>query len=292
MLSSVTLDGADGVAVPLHSETGTRQLKRASGLVGIGSVRTAHTDRPTAHGGVDESEWESGRLIVLDGEVWSQVSQVEAYAQFRTITAPMIETLDKGPTLLKWTEGATGLALQRMVKLAGDVDPPLEGGAAALTYQAQFYAEDPRAYSQTETAVIGTPLSAASGGQMFPMRFPFTFTPSSGGVAACVNAGNRPTPAVFRIYGYLANPSLELVESRQRIVLNGAVAEGTFIDIGTTGSGERYIRLGGVTSRNNFLNSAASDWFELPKGTSTVRLLAENFDANARLEVFFRSAYA
>ena len=227
--------------------------------------------------------------MVVEGVVWSQVSQEDAYAEFRAITSPMVETLDVGPALLKWTEGASGLSLQRLVKLAGDVDPPIEGGEASLSYQAQFYAEDPRAYAQIPTLVVGGTLSAAAGGMVLPVKFPFTFSPSAGGTAPVSNVGNRPTPPAFRIYGQCTNPQILLVETGERIVLSGTVAAGDFLEIDTQ---RRSVSLNGLTSRNNFIVPATTEWFELPKGGSTIRLLAETFDATARVDVEYRAAYS
>jgi hypothetical protein len=41
----------------------------------------------------------------------------------------------------------------------------------------------------------------------------------------------------------------------------------------------------------NFLDAANTTWFELPKGTSTVQLLAGSFDTSARVSVLYRAAY-
>src|SRR4051794_7272304 len=107
MLSAVTLDDASGNPVTLH-ETTKRGLRSASGLVGVGSPRDSKRVRPTAHGGLSETRWEDGKTIVLEGEVFSQVSVADAMAEFRLITAPILQTLDVGPALLKWQEGIAG----------------------------------------------------------------------------------------------------------------------------------------------------------------------------------------
>ena len=75
------------------------------------------------------------------------------------MVAPMLQTLDYAPALLKWTEGNTGLQLQRLVKLDSEIDPPIQGGASLFTFQVAFYAEDPRAYSQTPTTVTSSVVS-------------------------------------------------------------------------------------------------------------------------------------
>lgn len=291
MLSSVTLDDATGNPVTLH-ETAKRALTHAGGLLGAGPLRDSKRVRPTAHGAINETRYEDGRTINLEGEVISLVSVADAIAEFRIVTAPMIQTLDVGPALMKWTEGMAGLSLQRLVKLDGPVDPPLDEGAAILNYQAQFFAEDPRAYSQTLTTSTGAVLSAASGGRVFPMEYPVRYTPSGGGIVTFVNAGNRPTPPVFRFYGYAVNPQILLVDTGERHVFNGTIGAGDYLEVGTDGDGARYVRLNGTTSRVNLRDPTVSTWFDLPVGTSTVQAIATAFDPVARVDVLGRSAYA
>lgn len=289
MLSALTLDDQAGTPVVLH-ETTKRVATNVSGLIGVAPLRDSRRVRPQAHGGIDETRYEDGRIIAIEGEVMSTVSIEDAYTEFRTITAPMMATLDGNATALKWTEGAAGLQLQRIVRLAGEIDPPLEGGAAMLRYQAQFYAEDPRAYTQTLTTVTGAALSQAGGGLVFPMRFPFTFAVSGGGTVSFTNAGNRPTPPVFRIYGRAVNPQIVFPAAGVRIVLNGTVEAGTYLELDVA---KRTIKIGGTSSRLNFMDAANSTWFELPaNANSTLQLVAADSDGGARLDVLARSAYS
>src|SRR5690606_15345811 len=102
---------------------------------------------------------------------------------------------------------------------AAEVDPPVEPAPNHLVFQAQFYAEDPRAYSQTLTTEQGEELSAASGGLTIPVEFPFMFAQSGGGTVSVTNSGNRPTPPVFRVYGSCTRPQIVLLGADKRIAL-------------------------------------------------------------------------
>jgi Siphovirus-type tail component, C-terminal domain len=202
------------------------------------------------------------------------------------------------------SESRSGHALQRLVKLDGDLDPPMQGGAADLTYQAQFFAEDPRAYSQTLQTVSSTALSVLGGGLIFdgPVEFfpgygtatrgalfPWTFTSSGGGTVSFTNAGNRPTPPVFQAYGMCVNPQIVLSGTGLRLMFNGTIAAGDYLEIDIA---KRTVMLNGATNRLNFYDGANSTWFELPAGTSNLQLVAASFDSNAMLKVIGRSAYA
>ena len=289
MLWSITLNNASGTPVTLHDENSTTQIHDALGFTGIGSIRESRRPLPSAHGGLDESKYEDGRLMVVEGAVWSTASMADAWAKWDVISAALMETLDVGPALIKW-QRSDGVALQRLVKVAGEVDSPVDdSGAAELRYQAQFYAEDPRAYSQTESTVSSSTLATASGGKVYPRIYPRTFNQSSGGIATFTNAGTRPTPIKFRIYGQALNPQIVLLDgTNRRIVLNGTVQTGDYLELDVA---KRSVMLNGTDSRRNFLDSANTTWVEAPKGNSTWQLIAASFDASALLQVIGRSAY-
>lgn len=284
--SSITLDDATGYPVPFHPAT-NRNVYRAAGLIGIPAIRQVVRPRPSAHGAINGSRNTDGRLIVIDGRTYSTSSFAEAADEFRIIAGAALETLDVGAALLKWEEDG-GLALQALVKLHGELEPPVEIGPNVLAYQAQFLAEDPRAYSQTLNTSTGGELAVSEGGWTFPSPLPITFEASSGGTAAVNNEGNRPTPPVFRIYGACTNPQILLVGTSLRIALTGTVAAGDYLEVDTA---RRTIKINGSSPALSFLDAANTTWFELPKGISTIQLLAGSFDASARCDVVYRSAY-
>lgn len=465
MLSSVTLADNTGADVTLHQDAtnGKRWLTLATGLRGIQTLRSSKRVRPQAHGGINETRYEDGRSITLTGEIMSTISIEDAFSEFGLVAAPMIQTLDTGPALLKWQEGSgvvnlvtnpsfkygttgwtttppfgvagatlvntagsgvggfegqvdttatihegvaiplvgtflagvpytlsatlfgnaggesinfligdagagdfsfatetlvsgwvrysvtwtpssnrtsvfvniytavsavyrffvsgvmvtqstsaltyfdgdspdcewlgavgssssrSGHALQRLVKLDGDLDPPFQEGQAVLTYQAQFFSEDPRAYSQTLQLITGTALSASGGGRTIPTPFNYTYSSSGGGTASFTNAGNRPTPPIFRIYGMCVNPVIAIVGGSLKLSFLGTIANGDYLEIDVA---KRTVKLNGASNRLNFLDSANTTWFELPKGTSNLQLIAGTFDGTARLDVLGRSAFA
>jgi hypothetical protein len=287
----VTLDDNLQYPVVLHEDTptGKRWLITALGLRGIQSLRSSKRVRPQAHGGINETRYEDGRNITLTGEIMSQVSVEDAFAEWALLAAPMIQTLDDGPALLKWTEGATGNMLQRLVKLDGDLDPPFQDGAAILSYQAQFFSEDPRAYSQTLTTATSTALATAGGGHTFPTKYPRTYASSGGGTVTFVNGGNRPTPPVFQIVGFCQNPQIVFIDAGLRLVFNCTINAGDFLEVDVA---NRTVKLNGTTNRLNFYDGANSQWYELPRGSSNLQLVAAGFDGNALLKVLGRAAFA
>ncbi len=173
MLSKLTLRNAAGEDIVLHEDTSAarRLVKSATGLVGVTGLRQSKRVRPQAHGSINETSYQEGSLIAIDGEVWSVAAsgQIEAaLEELRAIDQVCLETLPTpgfpayGPALLKWTEGTSGLKLQKLVKLDSDLDPTLQEAAGFIPYHVQFFSEDPRAYSQTLTEATGADLSLSA----------------------------------------------------------------------------------------------------------------------------------
>jgi len=151
MLSKITLANGNGEDIVLHEDTNAsrRLVAEATGLIETPERRESRRVRPQAHGSINESRYQEGSLITLSGEVWSTVNIEAALEELRKIKQVCQESLDNEGALLKWTEGVAGLKLQKMVKLDSGIDPVLKEAAAFIPYHVQFFAEDPRAYSQT-----------------------------------------------------------------------------------------------------------------------------------------------
>jgi hypothetical protein len=294
LLSSLTLADAVGVDITIHDDdpVSQRVISAAKGLVGITAVRESKRSRPQAHGWINEAKWTDGKTIQLAGECWA-VTEELALEEFRAITEPMLQTLDNGPALMKWQEGVAGNALQSTVKLASSVEPSFTEGESygrLVLWDAVFESEDPRAYSQELTTVTGNVLSTSTGGWVFPEPFNITFVPSSGGLAAINLAGNRPTPPIFRIYGYCSSPILQpLGDTSKRIVCTGEISAGDYLEIDVA---RRTARINGAGNASDLIGFAATTWFEIPTGPQTVQLLASAFDATARVDVLAHAAYA
>jgi hypothetical protein len=284
--SAITIDDADGFTVDLH-RTNTRHIYAATGLIGVTPPRQVVRPRPSAHGSINDTRNTDGRLIVLDGRLLGGQSASDMFTEFYAVAGALLETLDYGEAWLKWTIDG-GVSMQALVKLHGELEPPVEVGPNILAYQVQMLAQDPRAYSQILSTSTGGTLTSAPGGWTFPRTEPITFAVSASGQSAVNNAGNRPTPPVFRIYGMCVNPQILLLGTTSRIALTGTVGAGDYLEIDVQ---NRSITLNGTSPALYFLDAANSTWFELPKGTSTIQLLAGTFDTVARCDTIYRSAY-
>lgn len=288
MLSYITL-GTES----LHSESATskRIAHSAQGLEALAAPRQTIRNRPSAHGAIDTTRYSEGQTVVIDGECSGDTVE-DAFTEWDRVKAALLATLPDGGTL-KWRRGGTGQELQRTVKLASLTDPVVDGVSTQLLYQAQLHSPDPRAYSQTLQTVVGNPLTAGGAGLTFPLTFPFVFTESSGGEASVTNGGSRGTLPVIDLFGFATSPAVILVETGERVQLEGQISAGEFIrlDFAT-----QQALLNGTVDRRNLLDNVASTFFEIPAATAaqpsyTLRMTAQNVTAEAHLEASWRAAY-
>lgn len=279
MLSAIAING-----LALH-DTATREVVSVGGLIGVSPVRRSVRVRPTAHGSIDESRYLDESLITIVGDVFG--TQEECFAELRTLSQAFMATLES-PGILSWTEGATGLSLQRTVKLASGVEPELSEGSGILRYQVIFAASDPVSYSQALTTAVGNPLSAVSGGKTYPLTYSYVYALSAGGSATFLNAGIRPTAPLLRVFGTVVNPQIVLGD--KRIVLNGSVTAPDYLEIDLHERTIFLVQAGLRISRLGMLDPSTR-WFSLPAGESTLTLLGSEFDGNAKLTILGRSAY-
>lgn len=311
MLSALTLSDRDGTDIALLDPANGKGVVSLTGLVGSASVRDTKRTKPQRRGGINPDAFTDGALMAGSFEAWSTVDVKTAFATFRAMTKPMLETLTYGQAnsssacVLKWTESTDGLALQRVVKLCSEIDPPLANNAAMLTFQAQFFAEDPRAFSQAQTTYTGAALAAGGGGWTFGgtsggwlfggSSGGWTFTSSGGGTLTVLNAGRDDSPPIWRIYGYCQNPQIVNLATHERFVIVGTVAANSYLEIDVANG---TVKLNGTTDVANLVQSSTSTWFEClgatatnPTGATNVQLVASDYDSGARVDCLLRAAY-
>lgn len=286
MISSITLTTST-TDVTLHSTAiGSKAVvTRAEGLQGTPQVRNIITPRSQASGAFIRSKYTDERTITLEGEIVDTTIEA-AFDRFDDISKAIYDTITTERTL-KWRRDATGQQLQAGVRLSEFQPLTLTDGAPWIKYQATFKAPDPRVYDQTLTTGTGAVLAAAAGGKTYTYTYRRSYSPSSGGSVSYTNSGSVPTPPVIRIYGYCSSPQIVL-DANTKLVFTGEIAAGDYLEVDASA---RTVKLNGSTSRLNLLDVTQSTFFALPTGSGTVQMRASNFDANARADLIYRSAW-
>lgn len=292
MITYLDMEDASGSAVRFHGPGETRRklsnVEGLPGVLGAAGARDSVTMRPSYHGSVTRSRWRKPGLVTLEGRIVAP-SADQAIVELDALKVPLLDSVDT-PARLLWQRGydGTGAELQAYARLVEDVAVTHEAGGRILRFQATVRLDDPRGYGQSLLTSVGGGL-ANEGGKTLPKTYPFTYNPDASGLAAVNNTGTRPTPAVLRVYGLAVEPQILLLDHDARIVLTGTIPTGDFVEIDVA---DRTVRLNGTSPAQGMLVSPETTWFELPCGTSTLRLLAASNDSAARLEARYRPAYA
>lgn len=281
MITALSLEGPDAVDVPLLSSP-YRRVERVEGLGGV-RVRKAKRPRTGRHGSVDRSKLRDDAVITITGSVTGEDAD-RAWLEYDAITRAFVGAVDTY-RLMKWSNGTERL-LQMAVKL-DEMQAPVEVGPDLVRYQVTVSGADPNGYSQALQTVSGEPLATSGGGGfVFRFTFPFHFNPSSGGNLSVTNSGTAPTPPTFLLHGYLRNPIIRLGD--RQLTFEGEIAAGDTLYVNAA---DRTVLLDGTADRGNLLKFEETRWFDLPVGTSTVTLLAEDFGVGSGLDVQYRHAY-
>lgn len=284
LVSALALEDEFGQITQLLAP-GSRHVTSIEGVFGA-KARSVVVPRTGRHGTRARTRFLDDSLITIAFDLLGDTDD-EVWAEYRAISGALQSTLETERRLL-WTFGTT-TALQSRVRfeeITGTVVP----GPRRLQFQAHLRATDPRAYSQTQTTVAGNPLSSTTtGGARFPLMFPVRFKPSSTSSVQLTNLGTTPTPLIFELRGYLLDPQITLAGTDRALVFVGDVAAGDTLTVSNIDRPE--VLLNGTANRMNMLVSERSRWFDLPRGTWTINLIARDFGTGASVSVRYRHAY-
>lgn len=271
MISSITLTPASSSAVTLHATTtgSKRVITRAEGLQGTPPIREVKTLRGQQSGAVFRSKWLDSRGITLEGEVIGS-SIEDTFDELDAIQKAFNATVTTTGTL-KWTRDTAGQALQAEVQLGSFSPLVLTDGSNRIAYQVQLNAPDPRVYDQSLSTATGTVVTNAA----------------TGATCSFTNAGSYPTPPIMRVYGGIVAPVLRL-PTGAGLTFTSTVASGDYLEIDVF---NRTVKTNGSINAISGLNAGISDWFELPTGSSTVKLTGSSITGSPRVDLIYRSAW-
>jgi hypothetical protein len=143
--------------------------------------------------------------------------------------------------------------------------PPRTPSSAVFIIQA--VAPDPLIYQATAQS-SGQIARPVSGGAVYPLIYPVTYSDTSGGVATIYNDGESETWPVITLRGVMLNPYIYSVEADRFIEL--AYEVDTPEDVIVIDMKAKTIMLNGTTSLIS-TKSTDSDWFALALGPNTIR---------------------
>lgn len=261
------------------------QVMSTEGL-GLPDLRIGDDPRASQHGTYVADDWSNGRTITFDlltgGAGITSSTQLES--TWATLLTACVASKTESPLTLEVPgQGARQINV-RCRRREVSVDAEYAVGVAEMFVE--FYASDPRIYSQTLTQV-STSFPTATGGLTFAALAPFVFgTGGTSGTLDCTNSGTFETPYVVVFNGPLVAPSLEHVVQGKILNLSGAtLAAGETLVLD---SSSRTVLLNGTASRYSWL-TAASQWFTLSPGANGLRFSGGS--GSGSVQVSYRNAW-
>lgn len=275
-LSSGTILNTDSSGLPFMDVTKVRGLDSAE-------YRTTSREWEGNDGAFMDAEFERGRNIILEGDIYDATGHVEEYLD--TLKANYAPSSSLVQFFFKAPGRAERFLWVKPLGLKYDWDAPRRTGV--ISVQIQMFAEDPRIYDaalQSRSVIMGATVYTGFG---FSFAFPFGFggTSSTSDGVIVTNSGNRPTPAIFTINGPVVNPRILNDTTGDEMIFTITLLAGETLVVDTK---YKTVRLNGVTNRRGTLQMPT--WFLLQTGDNFIRYRAESGGAST-LNIDFYPAW-
>jgi hypothetical protein len=261
------------------------QLTQLDGLHDAPEVRTSDQMRARSHGLFAGTDYLGGRSIIAEVEVVAPHPSETVWQSFSSALIVGAET--ETPLGFQIPGLAGGVDVQvgaRVRKLSLPIERAyLNGHGRAVV---EWFATDPRVYSQTLTTATASQATVAGTGVTFPVTFPLSFGGAvSGGQLTATNTGEFPAPWTATISGPIDNPTLENITTGETLAFVGTVATGETLVVDSLA---RSVLLNGTASRYSWL-VVGSQWFGVQPGANAIRLAGTS--GSGSVSFSFRSAW-
>lgn len=158
------------------------------------------------------------------------------------------------------------------------------------SYSILIVAKDPLKYG--DLVAVATGLPSSSGGLVYPVTYPVTYTGvSTSGVLRVRNEGNTQAPVWLRIDGPVPAGGWTVTHQGKKQSLTFAtslaLAAGEFI---TVDMERREVLAQGQAPRSGYVTSRG--WFSLDPGDNDIAFSAQNYSATAQLTVTTKPAWS
>jgi len=233
-------------------------------------------------GGFMDAEFERGRDIVINADIYTDSSTMESYLD--SLKENYAPTRAVVPFYYKAPGVDERVLYVKSLGFKYDWEQLRRTGQARAQFR--LFAEDPRIY----TALLSSTTIPFSAGALtgfgFNLSFPFGFGGAAVTDGAFVNnTGNRSTPPTFIISGPCTTPTIRDETYGNVLAFNMTLASGETLVIDTQ---YKTVRLNGTVNRRNTMRNF--EWFYLNPGETFIRYGASS-GVGSSLQVQFRSAW-
>lgn len=224
--------------------------------------RTTERDHEGVDGGFMDAEFEKGRSVILDGTLYASGSAVESYLDsLKANFAP-------SRTLIPFYFKKPGVE-ERFVKVKPlgcryDVETIRRVGRTSIQFA--MFAEDPRIYTSILRDINIMQEAVIIGGRAYNKGYNYSYgTPIDSSGGNLVVGGNRPTPAIFTIFGPSLNPKIINESLGTAMEFDLTIPAGDVLTIDTQ---YHTVRVNGANRRSALLEPT---WFSLLPGNNYIR---------------------
>jgi len=252
------------------------------GWEGSPSSTSEATQLSRGHGATSSEAYLKHRTMTISGTVKTGYGML-SYAEDRLNAACSLE-----PFRLAVVE--SGRIRTALVKRQDEVVfKSRPGSKTTADFSIQIRADDPLKYGDLVTA--STALPSESGGVVYPVTYPLTYTGVSvSGVLRVNNPGNAQAPVWLRIDGPIPAGGWTVTHIKKGASLTFSTAlaleSGEFV---TVDMGKREVLAQGQAARAGYVTSRG--WFSLDPGDNNIAFTAQNYSSTALLTVSTKPAW-
>jgi hypothetical protein len=289
-LISPTESAASGIPVSLGSllfnavdDYGTFwTLSELDGWDGTAEADLDIIKRPRAFGSLASDATESHRILVAKGTI-----EVNTPGDL----APAIARLNAAASLTQTVLGVNEAGLIRhMAVQRQDKVIVTKINQFQAEFSLQLLAEDPRKFG--DVVIAQTNLPASSGGVIYPVTYPITYTGvTTSGSIFLNNTGDTEAPAWFKVEGVIPAGGWSVTNATQgkRLAFASTLSL-TAEEFITIDMDQREVLAQGQSARSGWI--AQRGWFSLSPGLNEIAFTAVNFDPTAKLTIYTMSAWS
>jgi hypothetical protein len=254
-------------------------------------VRTTVKDREGYDGGYVDAEFDQARTIVLSGVLYDDCDHTEVTLD--TLKKEWAPSKVPVALYLRFPQVGTRMLWVKPVGVNYSLSQLRRLGICEITFTA--IAGDPRIYAAFETTKSMDVTNVVQTGYGYNKSYNYGYggvTPNSFAINV-VNAGNRPTPAKFRMFGPYINPHIKVSNSAGDFEMAfDMIVDSTsyYLEVDTAARTVRFHGLFGAQNRRDTLRRPS--WFDLQPGNNYVSFDIEGGGAfGTRMDVIYRSAW-
>lgn len=245
--------------------------------------RTTERDHEGVDGGFIDAEFEKGRPVVLEGQLYTNSLNMESFLDtLKSNWAP-------SKVLIPFYFKAPGIDERVLfVKPLGcRYDWSAQRRLGIADIQFSMFAEDPRIYTASPLSFDIEQASIAFTGRSYNKEYDYGYGAPVGvdDQVNLPNPGSRPTGAIFTIYGPVQNPQIinETVGKTLQFNIILGASDTLVVDILN-----HTVTLNGTANRRGVLNYP--DWFLLEQGDNFIRFRADSAGPST-MNVTYRAAW-